>query len=248
MSPKKALPFALDTSSEIPKFRAETFWTKEPETIQWINDNLALKSHADLFIDVGANIGIYSLYAAEVNCDVPVFAIEPVATSYDELLKNIASNHRTEQISGFCVALSHQMGFGKLINLDSRLGSSGAQIEYIPNPVAGHTVVKSGDRLLEEVSSEKNLDWQNIMLKVDTDGNELDVLRGFSNNFNHLKILTVLIETHPSNRDGIDEFLTSRGLHEDLAYLNVEGHSNIRRESKGNKERTKIYSRKKATE
>lgn len=243
MSPKKALPFALDTSSEIPKFRAETFWTKEPETIQWIDDNLSFKSKTDLFIDVGANIGIYSLYAAEVNCAVPVFAIEPVSTTYDELLRNIASNQREEQILGFCVALSHQMGFGKLINLDSRLGSSGAQIEYISNPDTGHTVIKSGDQLLEEVSSEKNLDLQNIMLKVDTDGNELDVLRGFSLSFENRKILTVLVETHPSNRDGIDEFLTSRGLREDLTYLNVEGHSNIRRESKGNRERTKIYSR-----
>lgn len=81
------------------------------------------------------------------------------------------------------------------------------------------------------------------MIKIDTDGHELGVLRGFSNNFNNLKILTVLIEAHPSNRDGIDEFLVSRGLHEDLAYLNGGGHSNIRRESKGNKERTKIYSR-----
>ena len=81
------------------------------------------------------------------------------------------------------------------------------------------------------------------MLKVDTDGNELDVLRGFSLSFENRKILTVLVETHPSNRDGIDEFLTSRGLREDLTYLNVEGHSNIRRESKGNRERTKIYSR-----
>ena len=113
MSPKKALPFALDTSSEIPKFRAETFWTKEPETIQWIDDNLSFKPKTDLIIDVGANIGIYSLYAAGVNCVVPVFAIEPVSTTYDELLRNIASNQREEQILGFCVALSHQMGFGK---------------------------------------------------------------------------------------------------------------------------------------
>jgi len=231
MSPKKSLPFALDTSSEIPRFRAETFWTKEPETIRWIDNNLSVNSQTDLFIDVGANIGIYSLYAAVVNSCVQVFAIEPVSTSYDELLKNIASNQRAEQISGFCVALSHQMGFGKLINLDNRVGSSGAQIEYIPNPVAGHTVVKSGDQLLEEASLEKKLDLQNIMLKVDTDGNELDVLLGFSNFFKHRKISTVLVE-----------FLTLSGLQEDLAYLNVEGHSNIRRESKGNRERTKIYS------
>ena len=43
------------------QWRAETFFTKEPETIEWIN---TFKSDETLF-DVGANIGLYSIYAAQ---------------------------------------------------------------------------------------------------------------------------------------------------------------------------------------
>ena len=42
-------------------YRAETYLTKEPEMIQWINtfdDKVT-------FLDVGANVGLYSIYAAK---------------------------------------------------------------------------------------------------------------------------------------------------------------------------------------
>ena len=41
----------------IPLFRAETFKTKEPETIEWID---SFKKNS-VFWDIGANVGIYSL-------------------------------------------------------------------------------------------------------------------------------------------------------------------------------------------
>jgi len=41
------------------EFRVRTIYTKEPETIEWIKSF----SKSDVFLDVGANIGIYSLYA-----------------------------------------------------------------------------------------------------------------------------------------------------------------------------------------
>ena len=40
--------------------RAYTFYTKEPETVDWIDKF----NNGSNFIDIGANIGIYSLYAA----------------------------------------------------------------------------------------------------------------------------------------------------------------------------------------
>jgi len=79
------LPFAIDLSAEIPRFRAETFWSKEPETLKWINRNLGDKSNVDLFIDVGANIGIYSLYASIVNQGVSIMSIEPFSANFLEL-------------------------------------------------------------------------------------------------------------------------------------------------------------------
>ena len=43
------------------KYRIDTFLTKEPETISWINSF----NQEDIFYDVGSNIGLYSCYAAK---------------------------------------------------------------------------------------------------------------------------------------------------------------------------------------
>src|SRR5437660_7162357 len=53
-------------------FRSATFSTKEPETLTWID---AIPQRSVLW-DVGANIGLYSCYAAKVR-DCRVFAFEP---------------------------------------------------------------------------------------------------------------------------------------------------------------------------
>ena len=48
------------TPNWICKIRANTFSTKEPETLEWID-----KSESDgVFFDIGANVGLYSLYYA----------------------------------------------------------------------------------------------------------------------------------------------------------------------------------------
>ena len=47
-------------TNEINYFRATTFETKEPETLEWI-DTIPKNS---VLWDIGANVGLYSLYAA----------------------------------------------------------------------------------------------------------------------------------------------------------------------------------------
>jgi FkbM family methyltransferase len=234
------LPFKLNIEEEIPKFRAETFWTKEPETIHWINRNLSESTDIGLLIDVGANIGIYSLYAATVNNSISVFSVEPVPDTYRELNANIELNKKTNQISTFMVALSHESGSGTLKNVDPRLGSSGAQIQIGTSGDDAPTKVLSGDRLLKEGWEKRSHD-KKVMLKIDTDGNELDVLNGFTEAFKDKNIVTVLVETHPTNRNEIESFFRRLDFREDESYLFLEGHSNYRREAKGNGERTKVY-------
>jgi len=236
----KQIPFLLDTTSEIPKFRAETFWTKEPETIHWINRNLNESTDIGLLIDVGANIGIYSLYAATVNNSISVFSVEPVPDTFRELNANIELNMKTNQISTFMVALSYESGSGTLKNVDPRLGSSGAQIQIVASGDNASTKVLSGDRLLKDEWKKRD-HGKKVMIKIDTDGNELDVLNGFIEAFKDGSIVTVLVETHPNNRNEIESFFRSLDFREDESYLSVEGHSNYRREAKGNGERTKVY-------
>lgn len=242
MAISKPLPFILDVHEDIPKFRADTFWTKEPETIQWIDDYLQTDSTTQVFIDVGANIGIYTLYAASVNSKVEIIAVEPINRTFTELEKNIALNSRTDQIKTAHVALSTANGVGVMTRIDDRVGSSGAQLVMGNGEDGVSTNVMTGDRLLRELATNKFLAVQSVMIKIDTDGNELDVLSGFGKAFSDGVIATVLVETIPTNVDEINQFLVSRGLSEETKYLKLEGHSNFRRIAKGNKERTKIYS------
>ena len=44
---------------KITRYRAVTFEDKEPETLNWIESFYP----KDNFLDIGANIGIYSIYA-----------------------------------------------------------------------------------------------------------------------------------------------------------------------------------------
>ena len=44
----------------LPEYRAKTLLTKEPETIEWIHTF----GSDDIMWDIGANVGVYSLYAA----------------------------------------------------------------------------------------------------------------------------------------------------------------------------------------
>jgi hypothetical protein len=138
------------------------------------------------------------------------------------------------------VALSQESGSGTLKNVDPRLGSSGAQIQIVASGDNASTKVLSGDRLLKD-EWEKRDHGKKVMIKIDTDGNELDVLNGFIEAFKDGSIVTVLVETHPNNRNEIESFFRSLDFREDESYLSVEGHSNYRREAKGNGERTKVY-------
>jgi FkbM family methyltransferase len=62
-----------------------------------------LREH-DLFLDVGANIGSYTVLAAKV-CGADVVAIEPVKSVFDVLCKNIDINRIGERVRAFDCAV-----------------------------------------------------------------------------------------------------------------------------------------------
>src|SRR5258708_5045804 len=75
------------------RFRISTFSTKEPETLEWI-DRIA---HGSVLWDIGANIGLYSCYAAKAaRCHV--FAFEPSVFNLELLARNVFLNGLTSQV------------------------------------------------------------------------------------------------------------------------------------------------------
>jgi len=69
------------------EFRVRMFHDKEPETLAWINEF----SPEDVFWDIGANIGCYSLYAGLKNAAVCSF--EPSPVNFYLLAANLRVNN-----------------------------------------------------------------------------------------------------------------------------------------------------------
>jgi len=91
------------------RYRAETFSTKEPETLAWID---GLPEGAVLW-DIGANVGLYSVYAAKKrNCRV--WAFEPSVFNLEILARNVHLSGVTDRVCLVPLALSDGLGPSRL--------------------------------------------------------------------------------------------------------------------------------------
>ncbi len=100
-------------------WRVETFWTKESATVEWLEE---LRSQ-DVLWDVGANIGLYSLFAAA--CGVRVVAIEPMIENLYALTANLKLNPGIAKLITIVpAALSDENGFTTLYLSSSEVASS----------------------------------------------------------------------------------------------------------------------------
>ena len=89
--------------------RAMTLLTKQPATIAWIN---GFKPDS-VFWDVGANVGIYALYAA-LRGDTSVVALEPAAVNYFLLSANCEANKFDSRMQCLLVGLGRERSVQKL--------------------------------------------------------------------------------------------------------------------------------------
>ena len=91
---EKSLKLKFLTPNRVNKYRVNTFFTKEPETLEWINTF----DENSVFFDIGANVGLYSCYAAKKK-KCKVFAFEPSVFNLEILTKNIYINYLSDRIT-----------------------------------------------------------------------------------------------------------------------------------------------------
>lgn len=105
----KGSSFKFATPNVLCEWRAQTFSTKEPETLEWID---GIPEGAILW-DVGANIGLYATYAAKQrNCRV--WAFEPSVFNLELLARNIYLNDLVSKVCIVPFALSTEIGSNQL--------------------------------------------------------------------------------------------------------------------------------------
>jgi len=175
-------------------FRAESFLTKETDTIKWID---SFKDD-QVFWDIGANIGVYSLYAA-VTRRSRVSAFEPSSANYYVLTRNCQLNGLTERLNAYCMAFSAATELG-VINLAS--SSMGAGINQFGklgdvSPYATKSKPELAHGMMgftiDEFINQFHPDFPNH-IKIDVDGRELDILSGAKKTLMDSRLESILVE------------------------------------------------------
>jgi FkbM family methyltransferase len=178
-------------------WRAETFSSKEPDTIAWID---AFLQQGDVFYDVGANIGQYSLYAAKrLRSECTVLAFEPEALNYAKLNKNIVLNGLSDAISAYCLAVTKRTGFDvfyvKAFSPGASLHAFGqsvgqGDIAFEPSHRQGMLGVS-----LDDMVGRFSLPFPNHV-KIDVDGIEDQIIYGAERALDDPRLKSVLVEVY----------------------------------------------------
>lgn len=152
------------------------FWSGEPETLGWIDRYVQA---GDIVWDIGANIGVYTLYAAQ-KPRVRVVAFEPSAASYAALVRNIELNHMGEQVSALCIALARRTGVDYLHMAHSGAGHSMhafGQLETVLGPIQPVFSQAVPGLTIDDVCAILGLPPPDHV-KLDVDGTEAQILDG----------------------------------------------------------------------
>lgn len=170
--------YLFHTPNWLTEYRARTLFSKEPEIISWI-DGFPLNS---VLYDIGANVGLYSVYAAKSRSS-RVLAFEPSFLNLELLFRNIQANNLQDKITIIPLSLSN---CSKIENFYMQNGdniwggahnSSGSNITYdgkfMDNFVTSSQIAISLDLLVEIFQ----LPTPNY-IKIDVDGIEKIILQG----------------------------------------------------------------------
>lgn len=208
------------TPSPLVRTNVEALLTREPTTIPWLR---AMRP-GDVFIDVGANVGLYSVYAARVS-GARVFAFEPESQNYAVLNQNIYLNALHDDVTAYCVALSDRAEVSSLFLCTFAVGFGHhdfGESSWATDLVRGPVIYPKDERLeqgaismtLDGLVESGALPVPNH-IKIDVDGFEWKVLAGATRTLARPEVRSVLIETD-FTIDGCVETvrtMTARGWH-----------------------------------
>lgn len=186
--------------------RTCVYWARhgvdsEPTTLAWISSF----DCNDTFVDIGANIGLYSLIAASKGVS-RVYAFEPNPFSFSVLARNIVNNDFDTIIFPFCLAMNETSSI-----VTFKLG--GMHAGSIKNEITqegqnkGDISITTAAFSVDELFEVQGVSGVNH-LKIDVDGLELEILRGAVKLLSNGVFKSVLVEDNLSNETEKSELVS----------------------------------------
>ncbi|MBF0244952.1 MAG: FkbM family methyltransferase [Planctomycetes bacterium] len=176
--------------------------TKEPETLEWIGTF----AQDDILWDIGANVGVYSLYAAKKGHRVLSF--EPSPSNYYLISRNIELNGLDDRISAYCVAFNDESKLDTLFMSNTELGSAlstfGEETDWQGKPMSTALRQSMLGFSVDDFVRDFHPPFPGH-IKLDVDGIENKILRGAPKTLADRRLKSVLVELDLERRDYLKE-------------------------------------------
>jgi len=191
--------------NKLVKWRVETFFTKEPETLEWIDsfdDNSKI-----IFWDIGANIGLYSIYAALKFKNIEVISFEPSTSNLRVLSRNISINKLENKIKINQFPLTNKenkyliMKEGEFVE-GGALNSFGESFDFEGNSFNAENNYKVYGTTINYLLKSNILPIPDY-IKIDVDGLEHFILEGGDKFLGNKKVKSISIEI---NENFVDQY------------------------------------------
>lgn len=210
----RGLRVTLRCDTWITEWRRQTYATKEPETLDWIDQEM---KDGSIFFDIGANVGEFSLYAALRHPGVRVVAFEPEYANAHLLKDNLLVNGAQDRVTVYSIALGNRTGLSQL---------------HIQDATPGAALHTESNGALDRTRTHKPVIWQEGIytltldafcqetglsphyLKIDVDGTEPEILQGATRTLRSPTLRSLLVEMFggPHVRETCAQRLQEAGL------------------------------------
>ena len=197
------------TPNVIIQWRVKTFFTKEPETLEWIDD--FNDSKKIVFWDIGANIGLYSIYAALKHPNIKIISFEPSTSNLRVLSRNISINKLEEKITINQIPLSKDENQHLMLEESKfvegwSMNTFGAGIDFEGKKIQPENKYKIFGTNINYLIKNNILPTPNY-IKIDVDGIEHLILEGAKDCLGNSEIKSMSIELNENFKDQLNNTL-----------------------------------------
>jgi FkbM family methyltransferase len=193
----------------------------QPQMSAWL---MSFKP-GEVFYDIGANIGMFSLTVAKMhNKQVKVYAFEPSFSTFASLVRNVIANHFGDIVFPYPFALGSVQGLRNFNYTDIAAGASVHTLDTVVNQTGSEFSPAFSQQVISYSLDEMVRSFglaSPTHIKIDVDGGESEIIEGMKLILQGSSIRSVMIEITEVHQDdaqvkGILEIFRNAGFKESM--------------------------------